>query len=53
LHEMRAVLAMLVRGFDVRLAPGFVPEQWTNGLRDAFALVRGELDVVLTERIAA
>jgi cytochrome P450 len=53
LHEMRAALAMLIRGFDVRLAPGFTPEQWTDALRDAFVLVRGALQVELSERVLA
>jgi cytochrome P450 len=53
LHEMRAALAMLIRGFDIRLAPGVTPDQWTSGLRDSFILVRGRLEVVLTERVLA
>lgn len=53
LHEMRAALAMLVRGFDVQLAPSFAPEQWTDGLRDEYIVVGGKLEVVLAERVVA
>jgi hypothetical protein len=47
---MRTVLAVLVRRFDARLAPGCQPEDWLRQLRDHYALVRGKLDVVLSKR---
>jgi hypothetical protein len=48
---MRAVLAALVRRFDLRFAPGFRPEGWIEELRDHAILVRGKLEVVLSKQM--
>jgi cytochrome P450 len=50
MNEMRAVLAILVRRFDMRLAPGFEPSNWERNLVDGYALRRGPLPVVMSER---
>jgi cytochrome P450 len=50
LHEMRTILASLVRHFNMRFALGFSPVDWEAQLRDAFILVRGNLPVVLGPR---
>jgi hypothetical protein len=50
MNEMRAVLAALVRQFDVHLATGFEPSRWEEGLVDGYLLWRGALPVVMTTR---
>jgi cytochrome P450 len=50
MHEMRAVLAMLVRRFDMHLAPGFNPGEWEDELVDGYILGRGPLPVVMNSR---
>ncbi|KAI0046133.1 cytochrome P450 [Auriscalpium vulgare] len=47
-QEMRVVLALLVHGFDVRLATG--AERWEAELRDHFVMNRGALPVTLERR---
>jgi cytochrome P450 len=51
LHEIRVVVAALVRRYDIRFAPGFQPSDWTDHLTDQFALVRTKLPVVLSKRV--
>lgn len=51
LHEMRAVIAAVLRRFDLRFAPGFQPDDWLNQLTDHYVLVRGKLEVVLSKRV--
>jgi cytochrome P450 len=51
LHEMRTVLAALVRRFDFQFAPGFQPEAWTAQLKDFYILTRGHLPVVLSKSV--
>jgi hypothetical protein len=48
--EMRAVLAALVRRFDMRLVPAFDHSAWERGLEDRFLLARGALPVVMSKR---
>jgi cytochrome P450 len=48
--EMRAVLAALVRRFDVRFADGFQPASWEEALEDQYILTCGTLPVVMTKR---
>jgi cytochrome P450 len=50
LHEMRTVLAALIRRFDIEFAPGFGKDDWLKQLKDQYVLVRGKLPVVLTQR---
>jgi cytochrome P450 len=50
MSEMRAVLAILVRRFDIRLAPGFKPSTWEEGLVDGYILARNTLPVIMRER---
>jgi hypothetical protein len=50
LHEMRTVLAVFVRRFDVRFEPGFQAQDWLDQLHDKGILARGRLDVVLSSR---
>lgn len=50
LHELRTVLAALVRRFDLAFAPGYEEHDWIDQLKDQFILVRGRLSVVMTER---
>jgi cytochrome P450 len=52
LHELRTVLAAVVRRFDARFAPGFKAQDWIDQLSDHYILVRGKLDVVLSKRPA-
>jgi hypothetical protein len=48
--EMRAVLAALVRRFDIRLAPAFDRGAWERELEDHFVLARGALPVIMSKR---
>jgi hypothetical protein len=48
--EMRAVLAALVRRFDIRLAPAFDRAAWERELEDRFVLARGALPVIMSKR---
>jgi cytochrome P450 len=48
--EMRAVLAALVRRFDMRLAPAFDRAVWERELEDRFVLSRGALPVIMSKR---
>jgi cytochrome P450 len=50
MNEMRAVLAVLVRRFDMRLAPGFELGNWERDLFDGYLLGRGALPVVMSAR---
>jgi hypothetical protein len=50
LREIRAVLAALVRRFDLTLAPSFPPADWTARLEDRFILEIGPLLVVVSRR---
>jgi cytochrome P450 len=49
LRAMRAVLAALVRRFDMRFAPGFDVDEWE---RESSVLVARELWVILDQRDA-
>jgi cytochrome P450 len=51
LHEMRTVLAALVRRFDVVFAPGFEAKDWINQLKDHFLMIRGQLPVLVRDRV--
>jgi cytochrome P450 len=50
MNEMRAVIAMLVRRFDMHLDPGFSPGKWEDELVDGYILGRGALPVVMSSR---
>lgn len=50
LHEMRTVLATLVRRFDFVFPPGYKAKDWIDQLKDRFLLIRGKLNVVITAR---
>jgi cytochrome P450 len=50
LHEMRTVLATIVRRFDLEYAPSSKAQDWIDQLKDQFALVHGPLMVVLRPR---
>jgi cytochrome P450 len=50
LHEMRVVLATLVRQFEMEFAPGFKEDDWTNHLLDKFVLLYGSLPLVMHSR---
>jgi hypothetical protein len=50
LKEMRAVLAAIVRRFDIRFADGFDPAMWEPHLKDRFILMPGALPVVMSKR---
>jgi cytochrome P450 len=50
MNEMRAVLAALVRRFDMRLASGFEPGEWEQKLVDGYTLGRGALPVIMSGR---
>ena len=52
LLELRAIIATLVRRFEMRLADGFDPQQWEDELHDFFVMEKGKLPVVLTKRKA-
>jgi cytochrome P450 len=49
-HEMRAVLAAFVHGYDVQFAPKYDPKRWLAGLEDRYILARSQLKVVLSRR---
>jgi hypothetical protein len=50
LQEMRCVLAVLVRRFDIRLADNYKAETWIEQLEDHFMWKHGPLWSVVTER---
>jgi cytochrome P450 len=50
MNEMRVVIAALVRGYDMKLAPGFEPKDWTDNLGDRFVATRGKLMVEMKKR---
>ncbi|KAI5116694.1 hypothetical protein M0805_002856 [Coniferiporia weirii] len=50
LAEMRAVVALLVQRFEMRLARGYDPRRWEEELEDMFVFKVGELPVVLESR---
>jgi hypothetical protein len=51
LLKIRAVLAMMVRRFDIELAPDFQAADWLAQIRDQYALAHGKLMVVLRNRV--
>jgi hypothetical protein len=51
LLKIRAVLAMMVRQFDIELAPDFQAADWLAQIRDQYALAHGKLMVVLRNRV--
>jgi hypothetical protein len=50
LHETRAVLVPLVRRFDFKFAEGFETAEWERNLKDAYALMRGSMPLVISAR---
>ncbi|KDR72623.1 hypothetical protein GALMADRAFT_757265 [Galerina marginata CBS 339.88] len=49
--EMRYVLAMLVRNFDMEFdLPKYDPKRWEKDLRDRFTLAKGSLGIRITPR---
>jgi len=50
LMEMRAVMATLVRRFEMRFAEEYDPRMWEEELKDYLVLEKGKLPVVLTRR---
>jgi hypothetical protein len=51
LHELRAVIAAVLRRFNLHFAPGFRQEDWLDQLTDHYVLVRGKLEVILSKRV--
>jgi cytochrome P450 len=50
LHEMRTVLATIIRRFDIEYAPSFTARDWEDQLTDRFVFMRGPLLVILRQR---
>jgi hypothetical protein len=44
------VLVPLVRHFDFKFAQGFETVEWERNLKDAYALMRGSMPVVISAR---
>jgi cytochrome P450 len=49
-QEMRLVLSVLVRQFDMKFKPKYHPQKWWEDMDDYYVLNNGKLDVVITER---
>jgi cytochrome P450 len=49
-QEMRLVLSVLVRQFDMKFAPDYHPQKWWEDMDDCYVFINGKLDVVITER---
>lgn len=52
LLELRSAVALLVRRFIFRAAPGFEPEAWEDKVEDYFLMSFAELPVVIERRCA-
>lgn len=50
MNEMRVVASYIVQSFDMKFAPGYDWGRWEKGLEDYFAMKKGKLPVVITER---
>jgi cytochrome P450 len=50
MNKMRAVLAALVRRFDMQLVPVFKPGNWEQKLVDGYVLGCGALPVIMSAR---
>ena len=48
--EMRAIVATMVRHFDMHFAEGYDPRGWEGELHDFFVFEMGKLPVVLKQR---
>jgi len=48
--EMRYVLALLIRRFELSLDDGYDPSRWEKGLLDHYVLTKGSLPVKFTVR---
>ncbi|KAK6997130.1 cytochrome P450 [Favolaschia claudopus] len=48
--EMRMVLCILFKSFELRFADGFDAKAWPSGMQDFFVITRGPLYVKLTPR---
>jgi cytochrome P450 len=49
-QEMRIVVCMLIRAFDMQFAPAYDPSQWEEDLQDFMVIGTGKLPVVLKRR---
>lgn len=49
-QEMRVVVSVLMRRFEMRFAEGFVSASWEEGLEDFLLFKRGKLPIVLSPR---
>lgn len=49
-QQMRMVVCMLVRAFDMQFAPGYDPSQWEEDLHDFLVIETGKLSVVVKRR---
>jgi cytochrome P450 len=49
--EMRLVVALIMQGFDMKIAEGYDINKWEGSLKDYFIVKKGQLPVVLTERV--
>ncbi|KAJ7675032.1 high nitrogen upregulated cytochrome P450 monooxygenase 2 [Mycena olivaceomarginata] len=49
-REMRVVITMILKKFDVMFEEGYNPEDWEAGLRDDTVIVKDKLPVTLTVR---
>lgn len=49
--EMRMLVCAVLRRFDLSFADGWDPQEWEDGLRGYFVVVKGKMPVVVRERI--
>lgn len=50
LMEVRMIIAMFFRKFEIRLAPGWDVNEWERNCKDHFVLTTGRLPVIVTPR---
>ncbi|KAF8954023.1 cytochrome P450 [Flammula alnicola] len=50
--EMRMLVAMMMQRLDLKLEPGYKPEQWYEEIRDYFVTMKGALPTIVTPRKA-
>jgi cytochrome P450 len=49
-QQMRIVVCMLIRAFDMQFAPGYDSSRWEEDLHDFMVIETGKLPVVLKRR---